>query len=388
LTILRSSDEAPLAQPSPDPERQRQARRYAKTMRYLGWTELVITAGLLMLLVFSGLSSRISGFFNLPTAPAAVIYFVVLMVAFEVLAVPLNYYRGFVLPRRYGLSKQNLADWLGDLAKAGALMLLLGAGMVAVGYWFIGFAPGAWWLFAWGFLVIVSLVLSVLAPVVIVPMFFKMKPLDDAELKARLGELARRAGVEVSGVYNIEFSHRGTTANAAVMGAGKTKRIVLSDTLLDQYSASEIEVIMAHELGHNRHRDMLRMFVSQSVIMLVSFYLTSLILKAIVAPLGFGGLSDASALPLLVLVFGAVNLPLSLVITSYTRRVETEADGYALELTGDPASFVSAMTKLTDQNLAEAEPGRWIELLFHDHPSYRSRVAHAKNYLVHRENKD
>ncbi len=386
MTALVISDEAPLTQPTPDPERQHQARRYARTGRYLGWAELVITAGLLVLLVFSGLSSRIAALLNLPVVPAAVVYFVILILAYGVIMMPLTYYRGFVLPRRYGLSKQDVTDWLSDLIKSGALMLFLGAGVVAAGYWFITAASQTWWLFAWIFFAIVSLLLSVLAPVVIVPIFFKMKPLDDAGLRVRLERLTERAGIKVGGIYSIEFSSRGTAANAAVMGAGRTKRIVLSDTLLNQYSAPEIEVVMAHELGHNRHRDMLRLFVFQSMVLLIGFYFTSLILKAIVLPSGFSGLSDVAALPLLVLTFGGVSMLLSLPATSYTRRVETEADGYALGLTDDPASFVSAMTRLTDQNLAEAEPGRWIELLFDDHPSYRSRVEHARHYLAHRAN--
>ena len=385
ITLKNSSRKTGLlVEPELSPERQQQAKEYARINRYLTFFEMALSCSLLLLLVFGGFSTRLTELLNLPAVPAAVVYFVILIAAYGVILSPLIYYRGFVLPRRYGLSNQNLAGWLSDLIKAGILALALGAAVIAAGYWFITILPELWWLLTWGFAVLVSLVLSILAPVIIVPLFFKMKPMADTELKERLEKLAKRAGVEVGGIYNIEFSSKSTTANAAMMGVGRTKRIVLSDTLLSQYSASEIEVIMAHEMGHNRHRDVLRLFVFQSAILLVTFYASGMIFEALIEPLGFSAISDVSAFPLLILIFSAISLLLSAITAGYGRRVETEADSYSLELTDDPNSFISAIAKLTDQNLAEAEPSHWVELLLYDHPSYRSRVEHAKNYIAYR----
>lgn len=383
--MVGSSPGKELVEPVLNLERQRQAREYARTGRYLSLAELLLAGTLLLLLVFGGFSERLVGYFNLPVVTAAVIYFLILITAYRVITAPLGYYRGYVLPRRYRLSNQSLGGWLGDLFKAGILTLALGAVIVAVIYWLIIVQPQLWWLFSWGFLVLISLVMSVLAPVLLVPIFFKMKPLADTELKQRLERLAGRAGVEIGDIYTIEFSTKSTTANAALMGVGKTRRIVLSDTLLSQYSAAEIEVIMAHEMGHKHHRDMLRLFVFHSAILLFNLYATSLILEAVIQPLAFGGLSDVSALPLLVLIFSIINLLLSPITANYGRRIETEADGYALELTDDPAAFINAMARLTDQNLAEAEPNRWVELLLYDHPSYRSRLAYARKYAEFRQ---
>ncbi len=368
----------------PDPERQRQAREYARIRRYLGGIDLALVAIGLAVLVFGGLSTRLAGAVSLPAVAAAVIYLIILVAAYGLLSAPLGYYRGLVLPRRYGLSHQSFTDWLVDLLKAGALAAVLAIGMVAAIYWLMTVLPGAWWLAAWGLVVLVSLVLSVLAPVIIIPIFFKMKPLADGELKERLERLAERAGVAVGGIYNIEFSSKGTTANAAMMGAGRTKRIVLSDTLLDRYSLPEIEVVMAHEMGHNRHRDVLRLFVFQAAILLLVFYATSRIFEASIGPLGYSSITDVASLPLLVLIFGVASMLLSLAGTGYSRHVEAAADAYALELTGDPDSFITAMTRLVDQNLAEAEPNRWLEILFHGHPSYRSRVNMARYYAARR----
>ena len=372
----------PIAEPALDPGRQRQAREHARKRRYLTVADLALTGAPLALLVFTGLSGRLVGAFNLPLVAAATLYFIVLVVAYGLLAAPLNYYRSLILGRRYGLSRQSLTSWLGDMAKAGSLAVVMGAGIVAAVYWSISLTPQLWWLIAWGFVVLVSLILSVLAPVLIVPLFFRMKPMADTGLKKRLEQLAERAGVEVGGIYTVEFSSKGTTANAALMGAGRTRRIVLSDTLLEQYPAAEIEVIMAHEIGHQRHNDIYRLFLLQSAILLAGLYAASLIFKASVVPLGFSGAADVAALPLLILIFGAVSLLLPPLANSYSRRLESAADGYALELTGDPGSFVGAMTRLTDQNLAEAEPGRWVERLLHDHPGYNSRVEHSRRYMA------
>lgn len=386
MTALKSSDpdEGLLAEPVLDPERQQKAREYAKTRRYLTYADLAIAGILLLLLVFGGLSVKLTGSLDLPVVPAAVIYFIILIAAYGVLSAPLSYYRGFILPRRYGLSNQSLTGWLSELLKAGILALALGAGIVAASYWFITIVPQVWWLLAWGFVVLVSLILSILAPVVIVPIFFKMRPLADTELKERLKKLASKARADIRDVYTLEFSSKGTIANAVVMGMGKTRRIALSDTLLDKYSPEEIEVIMAHELGHNRHRDILRVFVFQSVILLIGFYATGLILEACIGPLGFSGIDDIAVLPLLVLVFAVLSLLIMPISNTLIRRFEKAADDFALRLTGNPQVFITMMTKLTDQNLAEAEPSRWVELLLYDHPSYRSRVEHAKNYSAHR----
>lgn len=364
-------------EPVLNPARQKQARHYARLKRRLSLAELLIGGGLLAALVFGGLSDSLTGLFNLSTVAAAALYFIVLVLAYQLLVAPLSYYGGYVLPRRYGLSTQGRGGWLEDIFKAAAIALLLGVAMVAAAYWFITTWPDAWWLLAWGLVLALSALITVLAPLFLVPLFFTMKPLADIELKERLEALAKRAGVAVGGIYVVEFSAKGTTANAALMGWGGTRRIVLSDTLITGYSPEEIEVIMAHEMGHQRHNDIYRLFVVRAAILLVVFFFTGLIFEAAAAPLGFGGIADVAALPLLALIFVGLNLLTAPLASGYSRRIEAAADSYALELTGDARSFINAMTRLTDQNLGEAAPSRWVENLLYDHPSYASRVAYA-----------
>ncbi len=370
-----------------DSQRQEKAKKYAKARLSLALSDLALAGVLLLALVFSGLSTRLTELFTLPVVPAAVIYFAMLMVAYGVLAAPLDYYQGFVLPHRYGLSIQTFTAWLGDELKRKGLSLVFGAGIIAVIYWFITGFPVIWWLLTWGAVVLFSLILTNLAPIIIVPLFFRMKPLGDPDLELRLERLAQQAQTRVRGIYTIELSRKSTTANAALMGLGNTKRIVLSDTLLQRYSPAEIEVIIAHELGHHRHSDIPRLLVMQSAIWLIGFYVASLILKAGVAPLGFNGISDIAALPLLALILTVFSLLVAPLAHTYSRQLEGTADEYALRLTDNPKSFISMMTKLTDQNLSEAQPSRWVELLLYDHPSYHRRIEHADYYSAHKKPK-
>ena len=197
--------------------------------------------------------------------------------------------------------------------------------------------------------------------------------------------MALEAQVKVGGIYTVKFSaKKNTTANAALMGAGVTRRTLLSDTILGKYTPSEIAVIIAHEMGHQCHRDMLRLFIFQGIVLLVSFYFSALFFQALADGFGFTGVSDAAALPLLILVFGLMALVMTPLTAFFTRTIEFQADLFAIKLTSDPGAFISAMAKLTDQNLAEGEPPRWVETLLDDHPSYRQRVAMAQRFKASR----
>ena len=214
----------------------------------------------------------------------------------------------------------------------------------------------------------------------LVPLFYRVKPLADIELKSRLEGLARKANTGVQGIFILDYSSKVTAANAALMGMGRTRRIVISDTLIQQYSTPEIEVVTAHEIGHHVHRDIFRIFIVQSAVYLAGFKAVDTALKAAIAPLGFHGTGDPAALPLLALFFSVFSVLASPLIRTYSRHIESQADQYALSLTDSPKAFIDAMTRLTDQNLAVAHPSIWEELLLYDHPSYNRRVEQARLY--------
>jgi STE24 endopeptidase len=300
---------------------------------------------------------------------------------YGVMTAPLSYYCGFVLSHRYGLSKQNLASWLRDKAKAAGLELLLGLCLVIIVYWLMGRLPTLWWLAAALIMILVSLILTWLTPTFLIPLFFKLTPLEEGELKEKLVNLARRARVDIAECLTMDLSSKATTANAMVTGWGKSRRIIFSDTLLQGYSWDEIEVTLAHELGHRLHHDTAKLMGIQAVTFLLAFYLANLVLRAGVVLFSFQGISDIAGLPWLILVLAMLVLALQPVLNWYSRRIERAADETALALSNNPQAFIALMTKLTDQNLTEAEPSRWTKLLFYDHPTYNERVKLAHDYM-------
>ncbi|TRZ93481.1 MAG: M48 family peptidase [Dehalococcoidia bacterium] len=369
-----------LSEPSLDIERQELAKQYARLMRRLSFVELVVVGALLLVLVFGGVSARLSHFLAFPQPWAAALYFVVLVVGLGIIMMPLNYYQGFILPRRYGLSNQQFGSWLADRAKASALGILLGLGVVIIVYWLLYRLPGAWWLWAAVLLSLLSLLLTRLTPTLLLPLFFELKPLEDVELKQRLTNLAKQARTQICGVFTMDLSSKSTTANAMLAGLGNTRRIIIGDTLLQQYAPEEIEVVLAHELGHHLHRDIPKLIAVQAVIFLLAFYLSDVVLKASLTPLAFQGIADVAAFPLLVLSLAIFGLAITPLVNTYSRYLEASADKTAVELTANPQAFITAMAKLTEQNLAVAQPSRWVEVLFCDHPSYTKRVNLARRY--------
>jgi STE24 endopeptidase len=368
-----------------DPIRQEQAKKYARTTHRLLFVQFVFSAVFWFVLLLCGLSEELSELWHLPAPAAVAVHVLVLLGWYSAMLAPLTFYQGFVLPHRYGLSHQSLKSWLSDLAKAGMLSLMLGLGFIVVIYRLLEDLPETWWVFVAVLAILITLFLTMLVPIVIIPLFFKLKPLEDKDLAERLFNLAQRAGVKIKGISVINLSAKTSAGNAMLAGLGKTRRIILGDTVLDRYTADEIEVVTAHELGHHKHQDISRLFVVQCVLVVVGFYFTSLALHWAATRLDFAGISDVAAFPVFFLMLGGISLIAGPLTNAYSRHLETAADEYALSLTDNPGAFVDMMTKLTNQNLSDATPARWAEVLFHDHPSYLKRVASARRRMAQRD---
>ncbi|MBI3967551.1 MAG: M48 family metalloprotease [Chloroflexi bacterium] len=278
----------------------------------------------------------------------------------------------------YGLATQSTSGRLGDWLKAASLAL--GPGLVAVEVLvlLIAWSPSYWWLWATMLTVAFTIAMAGLAPILLVPLFFLMRPLEDDELSRRLARLASTAGVKLDGVYRIELSRKSSAANAALMGLGNTRRVVLGDTLLANYTVDEIEVIFAHELGHHRHRDIAKAIAVQAGLTLLAFFVAAQALPALTLGLGLAGPTDLAALPLLALMVGALDLVTTPLTSWLSRAWERAADEHAIKATGKAWAFEAGMTRLSNQNLTEIEPPRWAELLLHSHPSIGSRLRHAR----------
>jgi len=366
-----------------DHERQRQAREYARRRQRLLMLELVLGGLYLLAWLLSGVSTGLKGLLlqvtSLPPLLVA-LYAAVFGAGYELLLAPFSFYGGYVLPNKYGLSTQSLRSWLGDQLKAAAVGGVLGLAVLEVVYALLATFPGTWWLWAAVFLIAVTVVLANLAPVLIVPLFYRFTPLTDAELAQRLAALAERAGTRVRGVFTINLSSKTTAANAALMGWGNTRRIVLGDTLLAHYTPDEIETVLAHELAHHVHGDIWQLMAVQSLLLLGGLFLADRFLHWGVRSFGFQSPADVAAMPLFALalaLFGLLTMPLG---NTYSRWRESAADDYALRATSKAEAFHSAMTRLANQNLAEVVPARWVELLLYDHPPIGQRLARAERF--------
>jgi len=360
-----------------------EARRYNQIKRWLGFADLATGFVFLVVLLVTGWSSRLR---DLALGPGEHrnYYFAIALYVFSLLAISkvvgfgLEFF-AFRLERRYHLSDQSLRAWLWDETKTLLLSFALATIVVELVYWTIRFAPQSWWLIAWVIFLALFVLMAQIAPVVLFPIFYKFSPLDNDELKRRLVKLGERAGTPIRGVYEWKLSETTKKANAALTGLGATRRIILADTLLQNYSADEIEAVLAHELGHHVHRHILKSIGAQAAVTFAGFWLASEVLQyAVDNARWFEGLSDFATLPLLILVFGGLSVLLMPVLNAYSRFNERQADRYCFQSVRSVEPFVTAMNKLAEQNLAERQPSKWVERLFHSHPSISNRVAAAR----------
>jgi STE24 endopeptidase len=359
-----------------------EARRYNRVRRWLGIADFVVGFVFLLVLLVTGWSGWLRdlayrmGFQNYSLA--VFMYLLLLLVISKALGIGLDYY-GFRLERRYKLSTQRFRSWIWDEAKGFLVGLVLASIVVELLYFTIRQWPQNWWLLAWALFMGLFIVLAQLAPVTLFPIFYKFEPLDNEELRRRLVVLSERAGTRVRGVYRWKLSEKTKKANAALTGLGATRRIILADTLLDNYTSDEIEAVLAHELGHHVHRHILKSIFVQAGITLIGFWLANWALHYAIDHhiFEFVQVSDFADLPLLALVATVLSLVLMPALNSYSRYNERQADRYAFESIASVEPFISSMNKLAEQNLAERAPAKWVEWFFHSHPSISRRLAAA-----------
>ena len=362
------------------------ATRYHRLRRRASIASAAIGALFLIVLLVSGASAALretaerlaSGSFIGTIA----LYVAALAVLHDVMQLPLAFYEGLTLERRYGLSTESTARWWKDHLKGWGIGTLFGLCAALAVWGLIGWSPDSWWLWAAMTFSLFVVGLAQLAPVLLLPLFYDVKPLERAALAARLAALAERAGAPVLGTFEWRLSDRTRKANAALAGLGRTRRILLSDTLLADYSDDEIEVILAHELAHHVHHDIWRAIAFETVLIALGLYISDLVLNAWSGSFGAAGKGDIAALPLLLLAIGTVSLLLLPLRNALSRSHERRADRYALTMTRNLEAFVTAMKRLAAQNLAEESPSRLVEALFHSHPSISARISAARSFKL------
>ena len=356
---------------------------YAAWKRKLWLADLGLSLTLFCALLFGGFAlswgSWVTG--RVDSWPLRVAIFAgALWAVSVVVSFPLDWARGFWLEHRFGLSTQSFEDWLKDHAKelalGGAMGLLIAEGLSLL----LRVDPGRWWLWAAAAWMVWGALLTWIFPMLLIPLFYKQVPLEKGSVRERLEGLLAKSGTRVQGIFSLNLSRTTRKANACLCGLGGSRRVLLSDTLLSHYPAEEIEVVLAHELGHHCLRHIGIGIGMSAVVAGLSCFAVDLWAKEAMPGLGIAGLSDLTALVLIgfgLFVAGLLSMPVTQWVS---RRLERQADQFALERTRDPAAFIGAMRRLAKQNLAEENPPRWVEWLLYDHPPIAKRIRMAEQF--------
>jgi STE24 endopeptidase len=360
------------------------ARAYQRIRQKMMLIHLVLTPVLLALAVATPLSLVLKGWamkgFGNPLG-IVFLYFSFFSVYILFLDFPFALYSGFVLEHRFGLSNQTLWAWGIEFVKRSLLSFALSVVLLGALYGIIWHFPDRWWIIAWAAYASVSYILGKIFPVLIVPLFYRYGKVEDENIRGRILKLCGRYGLSVRNVYSINLSKTTKKANAVFMGFGRTKRVVLSDTLLERFTAEEAETVIAHEIGHFKHRDIWKQLAVGTLASFFAFWIAFGVLDPLSKMMGFAGAGDIAALPLLFLVFYIFYLVLMPVLNGYSRCVERAADSFALKAISNPSVFISCMEKLGDMNLANPNPHPVVEWFFYDHPPIAKRVQMAREWI-------
>ncbi len=362
-----------------------QAKKYHRWQFRLGVAQLALIVALLAAFLVTGSTLTLRRWAESAGHPLwlqVAELCVILGFALRLATAPVTWLADYRLPVRFGLLHQPFWRWALDHLKA----MALGGGLslVAAEVVYLLLSVTAWW-WIWGAAVFLagSAFLTMVVPVWIVPLFYRLTVLADEKLRERLLALAARVGIPVVGVWVVDQSRKSRTANAALTGLGRTRRILLFDTLVAGFNPDEIETVLAHELAHHVHGDVRRGLVVQGGLTLLTFWVADLFLRGGSRWFALDGPADPAGLPLfglIVVALGLMTLPLA---NGYSRWVERRADDFALAVTRNPEGFIGTMERLADLNLAERRPHPAKEFLLFSHPSIERRIARARELAPH-----
>ena len=311
-------------------------------------------------------------------------FLVALTGASWLVSLPLSYVGGHLVERRFGLTKQSTAGWLGDAAKGLGLGLAIQVPLTAGAFAIIRRRPDDWWLVLSGIAVPLTVLASNLAPVLIMPLFNRFDPITDEGLRQRIQALADRTGVAIADVYQMDMSRQSEKPNAFFTGLGRTKRIVLGDTLVERFAPAEVEGVVAHELGHQVHGDLWRMIALSGGVGFAAAYalhrLAPWLIRRTEDRTGVTDIGDEAALPLISVVMAGLGLLAGPLVSAFSRAIERRTDRFALELTGDGPAYAAAMERLATQSLADPDPPAPVVFLLYSHPPIAERIAAARAF--------
>jgi STE24 endopeptidase len=359
------------------------AKRYNNIKLGIGIGKAVISFIGILLFVWLGYSKELENFASLYVDDKYLVFLIftfVIGMGASIFFAPVNYYSGFYLEHKYKLSNQTFRKWVWENFKGSMVSLVIGVPIMLIFYFTLNQFGSSWWLPFAIIMFFVSVVLSQIFPVLILPLFHKITPFENEELKKKINKIADDAGIKVENIYRFDMSKNTKKANAALTGLGKTKRIILGDTLIDSYSNEEIETVIAHELGHYKRKHIVKNILIGTASSFLTLFLISYLYENSLQLFGFSSITQVAALPLLALwsmLIGLIQAPIGNILS---RKYEYEADEYAVRETGLPDQFVNTLEKITDQNLGDKEPHPFVEWFFYSHPSIKNRVNAIKSF--------
>ena len=304
-------------------------------------------------------------------------YLIIFRIIYDLIFLALDYYSSFILEHKFSLSNQTFFDWIKQGLKKWLLSVLLFLVVAEAFYAILKYFPNNWWIAAMAGWFVLTILLGKIAPVLIIPLYYKCTKIEDNELKERLLKLSESCNVKVSEVYEIQLSKETKKANAAVVGFGKNRRILLADNLQENYTIDEIEAIFAHELGHICLHHITKIFAFGAVVTFIVFYLAYLSFNGSMTIFGFDHVYDIAAFPLLLLIFSIAGLIFLPVQNGFTRHLEKQADLFAIIQIQNSENFASALSKLGKQNLSDPAPSKIVRFFFYSHPPISERISYT-----------
>jgi len=374
-------------QPVPVPEPSALALQYYRSGNVLWIIDQVLGLAVPAMFLLTGLSARMRNWawtIGRKWFFALCVYFILYSLLSLVILSPWAYYTEFVRQHAYGLSNQTLQKWLSDMGIGFAVSLVFGCAVLWVPYLLIAHSPRRWWLYAGVLAVPLMLLVMLVFPVWIAPLFNKFGPMKNKPLEAKILALAHEVGIERGRVFEVDKSVDTKAVNAYVAGLGSTQRIVLWDTLLAKLDQDQVLFVMAHEMAHYVLGHVLKTIGVVSVTLLIVLWLVrrtaNWLLRACGPRFGFSDLADMASLPLLILLVQFFSVLASPAVLAYSRYQEREADRFALELTRDNHAAASAFVLLQESNLANPRPGPLYVFWRGSHPSLAERIEFANTY--------
>ncbi len=355
------------------------SKKYNNIKLGIGVTKTVVTFILILSFVTFGYSENLVEYINKFTINPylALLAFVVITgIAMSLVFFPVNFYTDFLLEHKFKLSNQTFIAWVWENIKATLVGGVIGLPLLLVFYFVLETYGSLWWLPFAILMFIVSVVLSKIVPIVILPLFYKISPIEDEDLKERILRLSENVNLKVENIFQFNMSKNTKKANAAFTGLGKTKKILLGDTLTNEFTNDEIETVIAHELGHYKHKHIIINLIVSTITSFFTLYLLSVLYNVSLEWFGFKNIIEIAALPILSLwgmIIGLVQAPLTNILS---RKHEYQADEYAVKSTNKKEVFIGTLSKLTEQNLGDKDPHPFVEWFFYSHPSVKNRVAH------------